>query len=94
MPIKIEITTPKSETAVRPRLMTTSFSIPTEIWPTRMAATGHEHRESDEVVEHTVANGLSKRIQRDREDTIHGCSFHGESFTDAPRQRLSPVAIY
>ena len=38
MPMKIAITTPNRETAVSPRLMTTSFSISIEIWPTRMAA--------------------------------------------------------
>ena len=31
-------TTPNSETAVRPRLITTRRSMPMEIWPTRMAA--------------------------------------------------------
>ena len=38
MPMKIAITTPNSETAVRPRLITTSLSTSMEISPTRMAA--------------------------------------------------------
>src|SRR2546422_6138567 len=38
MPMKIAITTPNSETAVSPRLRTTSFSMSIEICPTSMAA--------------------------------------------------------
>src|SRR5580658_1472539 len=38
MPMKMAMTTPNNETAVRPRLTTTRRSISIEIWPTKIAA--------------------------------------------------------
>jgi len=38
MPTKIAITIPNSETALSPRLITTSRSIPIETWPNKIEA--------------------------------------------------------